>query len=572
MLSTNVIASNDIIFSILQWIPDLKMLRLMSLTCHSLNSALCDTKLGRKLWMEIGESLTSVGDDGFNVDDIKGCFAGIDERGAFFSLLRQLVCPWTVFPLQIPLHINVLSRDHLLLLRDYIIYHLEDGKKVKAAFSSNPYAIDLTVEDAVHAAAFCVSEKVPFMSRKIQEISSTAALKKIVPDFSHDRGCEYCVFPVHAGVFAVSEVFSRLFDNGPELFDHGIYFFSHLDGRMLRHINFTGFQTIRFGCLVSRPTELWLLTMDGVDYFGPVCPSRIQMAQHHAELMDPALWRIGRGDHAGAIAHMQSIGAPLETGSLISGRTLLHYAAKEGHSEAVGALLEAGFKDVDAVDHYNHTALYMATAELRVEVVEVLLKRARAKVDAGEYIFGCIGEFVQYRPYARSISYARSEIDLFVPNIVRLLLGAKQGVLIPDDDTICNPSVLSCPDAVRMLCSSGEMVSMDLVAFSFSEFRTREHALSAIGSLCVLVREFGLDINAQNTRNGVLREYPLLYLAQYSIAESVMAAVDFFGADPRVVGLNKHTLRWVVERRLHNSNGGDDDARRIVEFLDSRCL
>jgi hypothetical protein len=565
MLSTVASSSSDIVFLVMQGILDFKTLRSVSLACRSLNRVLCGTELGRKKWLEIGKNVTSVGEDGYNVDDIKRCFIGLNERSTFFPMLRQLVCPWTVFPLQCPLKIDVLESDHELVLLE--------------GFDNAFYIVDNTVTEVFHSTPTGTEfhnvlqnpPKTPAMSQKIRDLSSNASLKKIVPDFSHDNGCEYCVFPVHAGVFAVSEVFSRLFDNGPELLDHGIYFFSHFDGRMLRHIKFDGFQKIQFGCMVSRPTELWLLTMDGVDYFGPSCQLRFEVCQH-SELMDPALWSIGRGDHAAAISYMQRIGAPLDTKSLISGRTLLHYAAKEGHSDAVRALLVAGFRDVDAVDYFDHTALYMATAELRYEVVEILLKTAGARVDVGEYILSCVGDFVQYRPYARSVSRARDEIDRFVPTIIRLLLEANPLVVIPDDDTICNPSILSCPEAVRMLCASGEKVSMDLVAFSFSEFRTREHALSAIHSLYVLVREFNMDINVQNTRDGFVGEYPLLHLAQYSIAESVIAAVDFLGADPSVIGRNKLTVRGIVEKRLRDSNGGDGDARRIVEFLDSRGL
>jgi hypothetical protein len=571
MLPT-IASSSDIVFLIMQGVQDLNSLRSMSLTCRTVNAVVCGSELGRKRWLELGVEITSVGEDGFTAEDVKRHFVDLNDRSTFFPMLKQLVCPWLVVAESIPFRVNILRENHLLLMAkdgQRMIHHIE-YLETATAFCPVPSGDDdapqvveySTVRDQLH---------MPVMSEKIKALSKLAEAKKLVPDFSHDKGCEYRVFPVHAGVFAVSEVFSRLFDNGPELLDHGVYFFSHVSGRMLRHIQFDGFENIEFGCMVSRPTELWLLKVNGVDYFGPSCQARVVL--NHAEHMDPALWCIGHGDAAGAIAYMHRIGAPLDTRSLISRRTLLHYAAKEGYQESVRKLLAAGFRDVDAIDDLGTTALYLATAELRSEVVEVLLKEAGASVDQGEYVIGGIGEFVQYRPYAHSLSRARIEIEETVPRILRLIMEAKPDAVFPDEDTICNQCILSCPEAVRMLCEKGEIYALDLIAYCFIDFRTRDHAVSAIGSFLVLVREFNADFNADAERYRFVQEYPLIHLAKHAIAEVVIAAIEFFGANPKVVGLKeKKTLRETVEKRLHDSNGGDEDALRMVEYFDSRGL
>jgi len=57
------------------------------------------------------------------------------------------------------------------------------------------------------------------------------------------------------------------------------------------------------------------------------------------------------------------------------GSTALHYAAREGNVEALGALLDAGFGNIDLQNTQKRTALMYAAIEGKAEAVEILVER-----------------------------------------------------------------------------------------------------------------------------------------------------------------------------------------------------
>ncbi|KXZ42210.1 hypothetical protein GPECTOR_181g256 [Gonium pectorale] len=65
------------------------------------------------------------------------------------------------------------------------------------------------------------------------------------------------------------------------------------------------------------------------------------------------------------------------------GNTPLHYAAENGHTEAVRALLGAG-ADKDAINKYVATPLYVAAENGHVEAVQVLLQAGANKEAANK--------------------------------------------------------------------------------------------------------------------------------------------------------------------------------------------
>jgi len=432
--------------------------------------------------------------------------------------------------------------------------------------------------------------------------------KEIVPDFSHDRGCVYRYFPIHSGAFAVVESFSPLFDND-SLVDHGVYFMSHdkkkkttekkkNQMRVLRHMKCEDAVDVDRCFILSRPCEMWILMFDSIVYYGPSCSPRRREDLGHGVFMDEALWKAGSGDAQGAIEHLTSKGIRLDHPSLISNRTVLHYAAKEGHAEAVRQLLRAGFKDVDAEDDFGHTALCFAVAELHLEVVEVLLKEGNARPSSGvknddggeDSCLSNVGEFVQYRPYAGSINRTKDEITRIVPAIVKLLVEADDpaGTLLRNSDChFTQASILSSPEAMRILLRRAVVVaeeednddddlSLLLPCFNdvccrFGTFRNRVQELSAVESLFVMVREFGVDVEEHIDSND--NDDPALaVLVGNALSEAVVMMIDNLGADPRVVDSRGRTLRQIAQERASNRHPVDPEGRRILDFLDARGL
>jgi ankyrin repeat protein len=553
----NLLRSNvDILSSVIQHLDDLNCLYSLSGVSRSLNQMVNDSIPGRQAWLNVGISITA-GEIHFDAESIRLRFAPIQTRGEFFWSLRLLVCPWHAVAEMLPVKVGGFQRHLISLVGDRIVYQKEDGDSM-TSFPARP--CDGFDGKIVRTEAW--------VDPTIVSHDQHAALvtlvndKRVVPDFSHDRSCTYQFFPVHAGVYGVVETFSRSFDNGISHND-GVYFFSHKDGGMLRHFRTKLIEPRNSCCVLSRPMELWLLTTCGVEYFGPSCSARLDAVE---EKMDPALWMAGQGDAAGAIEFMQDLGAPLYTPSLISERNLLHYAAKEGHIAAVQLLLASEFEDIDAADDFGHTALHLAVAELHLDVVEELVNVGNAAPFGGVgSALSDIGSHVQYRPYSTDDARVRDEIARIVPAIVSSLIQKDLGVIDHQVDLISEPSILSSPDAVRMLCAKGAETLCCDVAFTFGSFRCRAQELSAIRSLGVLVREFGLDIN------GSTHEVPaVLTLARNGIAEAVIMVIDNLGADPSVLDKDGKGIRELAEIRSRQLN--DTDGRRILSFLDSRGL
>ena len=159
------------------------------------------------------------------------------------------------------------------------------------------------------------------------------------------------------------------------------------------------------------------------------------------------------------------------------------------------------------------------------------------------------------------------DIKRVVPAIVRLLLAKDQRVVEVSDSHFNEPCILSSPEAVRMLCATGDKPEFDDVVCTFGHFRHRIQELSAIESLCLMVREFGVDVNAVGGNS--FSEHGLVTLAANGIAESVIMAIDCLGADTAVRSRAGKTIREIATERA-NRGPGDPEAQRILSFLTSR--
>jgi hypothetical protein len=557
--------NTDALVSVLQHAADLNSLGLLSLVSRSMNKLLTDSVQGRRLWLNQAIGLVA-GVEHFDADEIRSRFERIDTRVEFMWNIRLLVCPWHARGVALPLNLgsNDFHARHISLSGDTerIYFQKADNVENRWSFPSRPtdgFVSRINLSEAWVAPTIETHDHDVLAAQVVE--------KKIVPDFSHDRCCKYDFFPIHAGAYAVMETFSRTFDNG-ELSDDGIYLFSHRDGRMLRHIKIDTIAQDKGCCILSRPTELWILTCLDVEYSGPSCCLRPVLIN---EKTDPAFWMAGRGDAQGAINFLQSIGASLDSKCLISDRTLFHYLAKEGHGDGIRLVINSGFTDVDAVDDFDNTALEMAVAELHLDAVDALIKVGFAesvREDAGS-VLGMIGDFVQYKPYSALPERINDEINRLVPGIIDLLLKDSVCVVNCINSYITQTSIMSCPAAVRMICASGQ-VEPDLaeIACSFGNFRSRIHELKAVESLHVLVTEFKVNINT--TEDPADYELAVISLAKTAIAEAFIMAVDNLGADTTVKDSRGKSIRQIAEERSRRA--GDVDGRRILAFLDSRGL
>ena len=560
--------NNDALISVLQHMGDLNSLGLMSIVSRSMNKLLTDSVQGRNLLLNQAIGATA-GVEHFDADEIRSRFERIDARVDFLWNMRLLVCPWHALGVVLPLKLG--SRDfharHISLSDDdqRIYFQKADNTETRWSFPSRH--TDGFVSK-VNLSEPWVAPRIEKHDDKYDDLAALVADKKIVPDHSHDRGCKYQFFSIHAGAYAVMETFSRTFDNGPDFSDDGVYFFSHKDGRMLRHIKIDSIAQDKGCCILSRPTELWILTCLDVEYSGPSCCPRPVLIN---DKLDPAFWMAGRGDAHGAINFLQNMQVPLDSRCLISNRTLFHYLAKEGHGDGIRLVINSGFTDVDATDDFDNTALEMAVAELHLDAVDALINTGSAesvREDAGS-VLTVIGDFVQYKPYSALPERINDEINRLVPGIVDLLLKDSVCVVNCINSYITQTSIMSSPAAVRMICASGQ-VEPDLaeIACTFGNFRSRIHELKAVESLCVLASEFKVNINTAEDPEDY--ELAVISLAKNAIAEAFIMAVDNLGADTTVKDSGGKSIRQIAEERSRRA--GDVDGRRILAFLDSRGL
>ncbi len=399
------------------------------------------------------------------------------------------------------------------------------------------------------------------------DIAKLVVDKKIVPDFSFDKGAKYNYFPVHAGVFAVTEVFTGVFDYSEEVSASGIYFFAYHGRKMLRHLMCSNIGLYSTRVIISRPMELWVLTCSGVNYFGFSRRDDVFREDSIAERLDPAFWMAGTGDMQGAVDLFHSAKAQLEQTSLIAGWTLLHYAAMEGDAPGVSLLLEKGFDSdcVDSEDSHGRTPLHMAVAGLHLDAVVVLLDEGGAN-PVGESLGSCltdIGYFMEFRPDSTLKERVDDEIERIVPEIVQRLLKADPCVVNCVCSYIGEKSILSSPKAVKLICEAEESEpDICSIAMCFQSFRTRTQELSAVNSLLLLVQEFELDINSEGDDDH--DERPIVSLVSYGCAEVVIMAIQYLGADPTSTSKDGRSLRQIVAQRDPNA-----DTQRILDFLGS---
>ena len=565
MLS-RVFNNADIMSQVLQNFDSMKPLGLLASTSRSMNNTLCKSDTGRKNWLDIGVNIT-VGEDGFEEADVRKHFDVRTEQD-FFLNLKLLVCPWSSQPLFLPVAAERSGHRKVCFLKgddDHLLF-FPDGMSLSQRIPARPCAGYEEKVQRIDGFPKLDTLELRYKTQRMSALALEAHNKLLVPDFSNDRGSVYKVFRIHQGVFAVVEVFSREFDVDG-LGDHGIYFFAHKDKRFLRHIVWKKNVDISDCAILSKPTELWMMGSDGIEYYGRVNGPRM-VEDVCAEFVDPAFWMMGRGDAKGAIAYMKTTGIPLDTSCLVTHCTLLHYAAAEGYIDGIRLLLAEGFRMIDYDDYFGHTALGVAVANLHFDVVEVLLKEAGASVSAGSYIFTEMGEFVKYRSYTNCRQRANAEIEHLVPGIVRLLLDAEPDILKVDldVDVTNNCSILSSPEAIRMIMATGYAANMSWVVTAFREFRTRIHELSAISSLQVLVRDFGLTFNEKE--DVYVFTPPLLYLVRFAVAEVIIFAIDHLRADPKVLDCAGIGIRQIAAHRP----AGDPETLRLLTYLGSRGL
>ena len=105
--------------------------------------------------------------------------------------------------------------------------------------------------------------------------------------------------------------------------------------------------------------------------------------------------------------------------------------------------------------------------------------------------------------------------------------------------------------------------------------------LSAVESLFVMVREFGVDVEEHidnndndndNNDNNDNDDPALAVLVGNALSEAVVMMIDNLGADPRVVDSRGRTLRQIAQERASNRHPVDPEGRRILDFLDARGL
>ena len=343
----------DILTLILQRCETIQILANASVLSKVFNALVMRSASGRQTWLALASSLT--GHDAkahiqIHCDD-------------FHARLKLLVCPWLSIPRKLRLSPSdpLLDQDDMCITladQDSIaLWHRADDEfKAIGVCSARPenrrWKFTAVVEDLT-------PPRTP-ARRLFQLIAPPPQLQ-----LSNQHDCHYLFQHIHQSALAIIELPQWDMEHRS-----GIYFFRNSDGKatkLLRHIMVGAIPSQ--SSMIIRPMEMWLLTEEGVLYFGP---SGKMLSLTVAGRIDRALWYAGAGKARSAMRSLLTVGATdINTPCVTGNMTVLHMATFQSKPNTARTLLEAK-GDPEARDDQNMTCVMIAASLESPDMIRVL--------------------------------------------------------------------------------------------------------------------------------------------------------------------------------------------------------
>jgi hypothetical protein len=595
--------SEFILRSVTPWIKSFRTLHLLSKGNHTLNREL--TQERKDVWIDLAVEMLECPLKNFIPADLRLSLtaewtAHAPDNKPFFDYLRSLVVPWTVSP-------DFLDVDGLLTHypTKRFLFVVDDGQRLclqrretnypqQSLFPSSAisdFTANVVTTDEVKV--FDMEER--YFGREFRKkfpngldeyrLTSTTPMHATIEKY-----------PIHGGVFALLMIFKN--HQGLMEGRRGVYFVSYLDHRVLTYIEMDTSASAGKNFIQSRPGQLWILTdqhlrhyhqktvevRDKDDSFRKVMVPSVQLSKK-TQRMGMAMYFASIGDHKRALEHVfHWLGTDVNARVQFNGRTILHYAARNGQTEAVEKIIAAGgYRWVR--DWYSESPMYLACLGLHEGCVEMLMHGIYDGSWNSSELTLCWSAFLGEKPQltdelvSDEVSEAkyRHWSKVSVPRITAAFCAAMQesgtlehllvGILRRG---LASPWILSSPEAMRIIFKHGEQYKLwesFMKEGSFRDFFKRYHSKTqetmALESIEMLMTDFGMDINF---RGGVTQDPPLIWAVRHGTYQAVKTLIEKFKADPLIRAVDGNPILEVAMTR-NSTLIPDRHAGAIVGFL-----
>jgi hypothetical protein len=569
-------------------IKSFRHLNLLACCNKMLNSGLDERGVARLAWIDVAVNMTAYPNKGFYPEKIKETLTSIKERGPFLDYLRSLICPWTSVPdkssrrfteyLPMQRYMFLSKDDSRLIFQG--TYEGDDQISCPSSLVQNWNQKVILSEPRVviEERALLEQNDRSFHNEVLGRIPHGVTFDMSTWTNTHRGDACFTLFPVHGAVFAVVATFDRNSRAIGVEGSKGIYFFSYNDCRMLAHrvLPVAAFPFKTF--VQSRPTKLWVLGESRLIHYFKREDDQVLLSTP-GERIHEALFKASLGDADGVLDFLARDmgGLDINTAATFNERTVLHYAAKNGHADAVAQFMDNG-ADPFQNDLSQLFPLLLAVQGLHHECVLVMMEGLHVDKAVWEK---CWYQVCQFDTLKRHIPLDPASVahqcDVAVPEIVAIMFRNIGDEI--DLETVHNhmmrglrsQTILSAPKAVNHML---EMGGPNIVArflhgggfkFVFGGGGTSMHEEKMLDSFRLAVTKYGMDASAQT---GVTREPHLVWAVRNGRASTVRVLMEEFRVNPNVYSNAGHSLRSLaVTRSIMCSR--DVEARKILAFLDS---
>ena len=574
---------------VVPFLNSFRHLHFLACVDRSTHAKLVSDLTARSHWVDLAVTLTSYPNRGFIPEKIRESLADLQQdRTGFFDYVRALVCPWTSRPDIFPMNrffVHTFPAKYMLLSADASRLIFQTGNTDEVYQSSCPSIISETWQEGLVYQEILVPQQASELDFT-EEVSNMLSRPINMFDFTCTKTTEanFAWFPVHGSVVAVMAFFNKKLTSPPEG-DNGIYFFSTTDNRMLAHWTMDYLDLRDRSFMQSKPGQLWLL-MNGrvVHYYQHTSQSkRIHepnvVLSKKPERMDMALCLAGSGDAEGAVEFFRRDldCLNINTRNVFNRRSLVHYAAKAGHFEAVGKLIEAS-ADPWMKDYNGFDALILACKGFHHETVRVIVDSLGDGTGLSEKRFlGGWNQMCDMRIQdlcdGLDEDSVRYRCRTAVPEIVRTLLFNKNPGQICFEmllmKALSSPTILASSEAVGVIFRSGgehirqRFANESKFRFFFFPYMNTVMELEAMETLKMIVDEFDFDVNY---KRGVTQETCLIWAVRNGSVVAVKTLVEDLRADITARCNAGKDIRGLAVRRCVK-NPSDEEASNVLKYI-----
>lgn len=599
--------SNVVLHSVLAFVKSFRTLNHLS----KINKAFFEdlVKKGRDVWTDLAVEVLAYPLKQFIPEEIKISLIAEWEDNApkhkpFFDYLRSLVCPWTTVPdfLDVGNELKKFATKRFLFV-------VEEGQRLCLQRRETNYPYQSTFPSSAVEnfseliTSYAQSQVFNLKERYFREefrdkfpagfdefrLTNTSSLTASIEKF-----------PIHGGVWAFVMVFKN--HQGCMEGKRGVYFVSCADQRILTYIEMDISSIPEQNFVQSRPGQLWVLTEKQLLHYhqkmsqmrcrdDPSLRVMVPSTQLSttSQRMGEAFYLASIGDHQGALAVVRkTLGTDVNARAEFNGRTILHYAAKNGQTASVEKIMEEGGY-AWMRDRHSESPMYLACLNLHEGCVEKLIVGVyNGGRDSSEVTLcwnALTGEkpLLTGQPTGPDMTQGEQEArfrhwsNVSIPRIVAAFLNMmdQSGM----KETLVkffvrkgweSPWILSSPEAMRLIFRFGERYDLFNTFMNggtfrnfFGEFNNTFQADLALDTIEMMIKEFSMDINF---KKGLTQDPPFVWAVRTGSYNAVKTMTEKFKADTKIVSVDGHMMLQLAMRR-NSYVIRDRYADQIVEYL-----